>query len=245
MKLAFIIPVYKDFNYAKLSYPLIRKHYPDSDVAIMSDGNDDPAIEAFCMENNIKYFFFKHSHNNDTPGGFTRNLFYVSTFLDYDLLIKTDPDSRVTGSIEVFDQLKDCIFGTLMKSTIGRDIFYDRGKLNLIRPDFIQNGVFGIGSNIVKRIIESKYFEEDSHLRQRMHHYLSYGQGQANKYALSSELLMAIACNDLNIPLYNHKDFYSIIYIKSLRLYYNDMPIDSSEVKKKMKKAKFIHPIYE
>jgi hypothetical protein len=56
---------------------------------------------------------------------------------------------------------------------------------------------------------------------------------------------MAVACNDLNIPLRNHKDFYSIIYIKSLRLYYNDMPIDSSEVKEKIKKAKFIHPIYE
>jgi hypothetical protein len=56
---------------------------------------------------------------------------------------------------------------------------------------------------------------------------------------------MAIACNDLNIPLYNHKDFYSIIYMKFLKLFYNDMPIESSEVKEKMKEAKFIHPIYE
>jgi hypothetical protein len=245
MKLAFIIPVYKDFNFVKISYPLIKKYYPSSDIAIMSDGNDDPTIEAFCKKNNIKYFFFKHSHNNDTPGGFTRNLFYVSTFLDFDLLIKADPDSRVLGSIDVFDQLKNCIFGTLMKSTIGRDIVYNKLKLNLIRPDFIQNGIFGIGSNVVRMIIESKYFQDDKHLRERLYHYLSYGIGQADKYALSSELLMAIACSDLNIPLYNHKDFYSIIYMKSLELFYNDIPISSSEAKEKMKEAKFIHPVYE
>jgi hypothetical protein len=245
MKLAFIIPVCKDFNYVKLSYPLIKKHYPDSDVAIMSDGNDDPAIESFCVKNNIKYFFFKHSHNNDTPGGFTRNLFYVSTFLDFDLLIKADPDSRVLGTIETSEILKDKIFGTLMKSTIRREIRHPNGKLNLIRPDFIQNGIFGIGNNVVKKIINSKYFEDDKHLREKLYHYLSYGMGQPSTYALSSELLMAIACNNLNIPLYNHKDFYSIIYMKPLKLYYYDLPIDSSEAEARMKEAKFVHPIYE
>ena len=245
MKLAFIIPVYKDLNYAKLSFPLIRKHYPVSDVAIMSDGNDDPAIEAFCKENNIKYFFFKHSHNNATPGGFFRNLFHVASFLDYDLLIKSDPDSRVLGSIDVFDQLKDSVFGTLMKSTIGREILYERGKLNLIRPDFVQNGIFGIGVNVVKRIVESKYFEDDKHLRERINYYLSHGIGHVDTYALSSELLMAIACNDLNINMINHKDFFSIIFMKALRLYYYDGPIEKKEVKDVMKTSKFIHPIYE
>lgn len=245
MKLAFIIPVYKDFNHVKLSYPLIKKHYPASDVAMMSDGNDDPAIQTYCAEHNIKYFLFKHSHNNDTPGGFFRNLLHVASFLDFDLLIKSDPDSRVLGSIDVFDQLKDSIFGTLMKSTIGRNISYGNAKLNLIRPDFIQNGIFGIGSNVTKRIVESKYFDDDKHLRERINDYLSHGIGQADSYALSSELLMAIACNDLNINMVNHKDFFSIIFMKALQMYYYDGPVKGEEVKDAMKTSKFIHPIYE
>ena len=245
MKLAFIIPVHKDFNHVKLSYPLIKKHYPASDVAMMSDGNDDPAIHTYCAEQNIKYFLFKHSHNNATPGGFFRNLFHVASFLDFDLLIKADPDSRVSGCMDAFDQLKDSIFGTLMKSTIGRDISYGNTKLNLIRPDFIQNGIFGIGSNVVKRIVASKYFEDDKHLRNRINDYLSHGIGQADSYALSSELLMAIACNDLNINMINHKDFFSIIFMKALHMYYYDVPVKEGEVKDAMKTSKFIHPIYE
>lgn len=243
MNIGFIIPVYKDFELLKTSVPQIRVHYPDSPISIMSDGNDDPEIERYCNRNKLNYYLFKHSYTNTTPGAFFRNMITVYNDMNTDVIIKADPDSRVRGAIDLHDKLKNTVFGTLFKSTLDRKIYDGESIVNLIRPEFIQNGIFGIGSNIVNIFSSSKYFEDDNFLRSRINQYLA--KGLPGEYELSTELLMSIACHDLNIELYNHPEFYAIIYMKSRSRYFYNEFIDEKEAKTKLQQYKFVHPIYE
>lgn len=243
MNIGFIIPVYKDFELLKTSVPQIRVHYPDSPISIMSDGNDDPEIERYCNRNKLNYYLFKHAYTNTTPGAFFRNMITVYNDMNTDVIIKADPDSRVRGAIDLPDKLKNTVFGTLFKSTLDRKIYDGESIVNLIRPDFIQNGIFGIGSNIVNIFSSFKYFEDDNFLRGRINQYLA--KGLPGEYELSTELLMGIACHDLNIELYNHPEFYAIIYMKSRSRYFYNEFIDEKEAKTKLQQYKFVHPIYE
>jgi len=244
-KVGFIIPLYKDFVYFKKSLPLIRSNYPNSDIAVMCDGTGDKNIENFCNRYNTKFFNFDHSHNNNTPGRFFRNFLKISENLNFDVVIKADPDSRVYNAFLYEDFLKDHIFGTLMQSTLDRKIKYKDSFLNLIRLKFIQNGIFGIGKNIINKFKETKYFDDDIKLRERLNFFLSKGLGSPQNYKLSSELLMSIACHDLNIELYNHPEFYSIIYMKSLDIYFYNNILCHKEALENLKKFKIVHPIYE
>jgi hypothetical protein len=56
---------------------------------------------------------------------------------------------------------------------------------------------------------------------------------------------MSIACHDLNIELYNHPEFYSIIYMKSLDVYFYNNILCHKEALDNLKKFKIVHPIYE
>jgi hypothetical protein len=243
MKIGFIIPVYKDFELLKISVPKIQNYYPDSPISVMSDGNDDPDIKKYCVDNNIKYHIFNRSYTNATPGAFFRNIINVYDNFQTDILIKADPDSRVQGVIQLNQVLKNTVFGTLFKSTLDRNI-YDGDKLiNLIRPRFIQNGIFGIGSDVIQTFKTSKYFDDDKFLTGRINSFLK--KGLPGEYMLSTELLMGIACEDMNIHLYNHPEFYSIIYMKGRSRYFYDEFIDEKEANQKLKEHKFVHPIYE
>jgi hypothetical protein len=243
MNVGFIIPVYKDFELLKISVPQIQIHYPDSPISIMSDGNDDSEIKKYCSKNKLNYYLFKHSYSNKTPGAFFRNIITVYSDMNTDVIIKADPDSRVRGVIDFSSKLKSTVFGTLFKSTINRKIYDGKSLINLIRPEFIQNGIFGIGSNIFKTFNSTKYFEDDNFLISRIKQYLAHGL--PGEYNLSTELLMSIACKDLNIELYDHPDFYAIIYMKRRNRYFYNEFIDHKEAKEKLQKYKFVHPIYE
>jgi len=243
MKIGFIVPVHQDFELLKISVPQIQLHYPDSPIFIMSDGNDDPNIKEYCEKNNLKYYFFNRSHTNATPGAFFRNIITVYDDIKTDVVIKADPDSRVQGTIELNNELKNTVFGTLFKSTLDRRIYDGEVPINLIRPEFIQNGIFGIGSNVIQAFKTSKYFDDDQFLTGRINSFLA--RGLPGEYMLSTELLMGIACQDLNIKLYNHPEFYAIIYMKGRGRYFYDEFIDEKEAKLKLKEHKFVHPIYE
>jgi hypothetical protein len=245
MKIHFIVPVYKDFNLLKLSVPEIKRFYPDSTVSVMSDGNDDPNIKQFCDDNDLRYYLFSRSHVNETPGAFYRNMIKIYDDTKSDIIIKADPDSRVCGNIKLTPDLQNSVFGTFFESTLDRKIYNGSNLLNIIRPRFIQNGIFGIGSSVLDTFKATKFFDDDVHLRERLNFFLSKGLGRPEIYALSTELLMAIACNDLKIPLHNHEDFYSIIYMKPLQRYFYNEVISNEEATSNLKKFKFIHPIYE
>jgi hypothetical protein len=243
MNIGFIVPVYKDFKLLKISVPQIRVHYPNSPISIMSDGNSDPDIRQYCDDNNLRYYLFKHSYTNATPGAFFRNMITVYDDMKTDVIIKADPDSRVQGAIDLPDKLMNAVFGTLFESTLNKQIYDGESPINLIRPKFIQNGIFGIGSNIFNTFNSFKYFEDDNFLRSRMNQYLA--KGLPGEYKLSTELLMSIACEDLNIELYNHPEFYAIIYMKSRDRYFYNKFIDEKEAKTNLSQYKFVHPIYE
>jgi hypothetical protein len=243
MNIGFIVPVYRDFDLLKTSIPQIQRYYPNSPVSVMSDGNDDPDIRKYCYDNNLRYYLFDRSYTNATPGAFFRNIINVYDDLNTDVVIKADPDSRVQGTIELHNELKNTVFGTLFKSTLDRKIYDGEVPINLIRPKFIQNGIFGIGSHVIQAFKTAKYFEDDNFLTSRINSFLA--RGLPGEYMLSTELLMGIACQDLNIELYDHAEFYSIIYMKGRARYFYDEFIDEKEAKLKLKEHKFVHPIYE
>jgi hypothetical protein len=243
MNIGFIVPVYKDFDLLKTSALQIQKYYPNSPISVMSDGNDDPDIRKYCHDNNFRYYLFDRSHINATPGAFFRNIINVYDDLNTDVVIKADPDSRVQGTIKLHNELKNTVFGTLFKSTLDRRIYDGEVPINLIRPKFIQNGIFGIGSNVMQTFKTAKYFEDDKFLTSRISSFLA--RGLPGEYMLSTELLMGIACQDLNIELYDHAEFYSIIYMKGRARYFYDEFIDEKEAKLKLKEHKFVHPVYE
>jgi len=243
MNIGFIVPVYKDFHLLKTSALQIQKYYPNSPISVMSDGNDDSDIRTYCLDNNFRYYLFDRSHTNATPGAFFRNIINVYDDLNTDVVIKADPDSRVQGTIELHNELKNTVFGTMFESTLDKNIYDGDKIINLIRPRFIQNGIFGIGSEIIKAFKKEKYFDDDKFLTSRINSFLA--RGLPGEYKLSTELLMGIACQDLNIELYNHPEFYAIIYMKSRGRYFYNKFIDEKEAKTNLRQYKFVHPIYE
>lgn len=91
----FVMPVYRDADVARRALRRLRKHYPGSRIALISDGDEEFPGDAFVQEFGVEYRLGENLYAIDRGGDILQRILDVYLEAPGRWLIRLDTDARL------------------------------------------------------------------------------------------------------------------------------------------------------
>ncbi len=108
----FVLQVYQDTPFLARCFKDLRKHYPQAQVLVISDGDPDPAIADLCARFSVKCEYGERLFGADKGGQASQR--FMEKFLQSQAryMVKIDPDTHLRRRFKRWPMDVIALFGT-------------------------------------------------------------------------------------------------------------------------------------
>ena len=201
--ITFYVQVFNDVADVRLCLKCLRKHYQESRIILISDGNHDPRCKKLAYRYNVEYIAGERLYTVENGGKMIQRMFNVYLKEPSNYLIKLDPDSRVHRRFRYLPQGK-IIFGTLEWTTVGCKTPLD--------PPNVQGGCVGFTLIAAREITDSGLLLGDELLDYRGTYADNWDiiDRAENAGLISFDFITRYVCRCLKIPPVPFEEVYSV-----------------------------------
>jgi hypothetical protein len=199
--ITFYLQCYRDFYEAESCLTALRRHYEDSRVIMISDGDDDRRYSQLASQFGVEYTAGERLFSTDNGGKMVQRMLDAFLAEPSDYLVKIDTDTRIHRRFRYLPEGR-MLFGTLEWETSVH-------KEKLEFPN-IQGGCVGFTREAAREIAESGILVSEDLLDYRN----TYADNidiiiRAEKLGLiSTDFVTRYACRLLNIPMVMFEEVY-------------------------------------